>query len=308
MSARLALALVLALGCSSRAVEVPPPDRSPVVAHVDGEPVTADEVARVVRNERVEPRAALDRIIRERLLVREGMRAGLLTSEDADDARWRASVQLLIAREVEDRESPTTIPREFFDAILQRRRVEFRHDGLVQVIHALAQVEGDAGVLARDAARAKAATFHQRLLAAGGTPTVAQFQALAEQMQLHVETLQGFDRTGQSADGTTFDPTFVRIAWSLSDSAPLSQPFETPFGVHVVLRTGSVPPLSRPVSEARAAVVQEGLTVRRARALQTLVDGLRARVDIRVSEAAIGAGAPPQSVGVSAANQAAPSR
>lgn len=311
MKARFALALVVVAACSSRTVAPPPPDRSPVVAHVYGEPITADEIARVSRHERLEPRAALEQLIRDRLLVREGMREGLLTSEDADDARWRASVQLLLAHEVEDRESPATIPREFFEAIFQRRRVEFRHDGLVHVIHALAEVERGASGPLRDAARARAEAFRARLLATtGGHPTAAQFQALAEQMQLHFESIAPFDRTGQAADGATFQDSFVRVSWSLTDAAPVSQTFDTSYGVHVAMRTGSTPPLSRPVAEAQAAAMQEGLTVRRARALRTLLEDLRARVDIRVSEAAIGAGAVPSTEGApaTAAGRTSPAR
>lgn len=292
---RVALALAVALAaCSSRRVEGPAPDRSPVVARVDGDPITADEVALVARGEHLAPRDALERCVRDRLLVREGLRRGLLDADDAENARWHASIQALLAREVEDRESPATIPRAFFEEMFQRRRVEFRHDGLVTVVHALATVDADAGVLARDAAAAKVAAFRERLLAAAGPrPSQARFQALAEQMQLHFESLPGFDRLGQAADGTGFDAGFVRAAWSLSDAAPLSAPFVTPYGVHVALRVGSVPPLNRPIAEAQAVVLRDGLTLRRARALRALLDTLRARADVRVSEAAIGAGAAP---------------
>ena len=100
------------------------------------------------------------------------MRRGLLNEDDAENARWHASVQMLLAREIEDRESPATIPAAFFEELFQRRRVEFRHDGLVTVIHALATVEADAGVVARDAAAAKIAAFRERLLStAGAKPT-----------------------------------------------------------------------------------------------------------------------------------------
>ncbi len=292
LSARIALSLCAAFAaCSSRQVDGPAPDRSPVVARVDGDAITANEVSLVARAEHLSPRDALERCIRDRLLVREGMRRGLLNEDDAENARWHASVQMLLAREIEDRESPATIPAAFFEELFQRRRVEFRHDGLVTVIHALATVEADAGVVARDAAAAKIAAFRERLLStAGARPAQAQFQALADQMQLHVESLPGFDRLGQAPDGTNFDRAFVGAAWSLSDAAPLSQPFVTSYGVHVALRVGFAPPLSRPIAEAQAIVVRDGVTMRRARALRTLLDALRARADVRVSETAIGAG------------------
>lgn len=284
--------VALVAACASRTVEGPAPDRSPVVARVDGDAITADEVARVARAEHLAPRDALQRCIRDRLLVREGLRRGLVNDDDAENARWHARVQMLIAREVEDKESPATIAPAFFEEIFRRRRVEFRHDGLVLVVHALAQFEADAGVGAREEASRAIEAFRARLLAtAGPRPTQAQFEALAEQMHLHHEALPGFDRTGQAADGTSFDPAFVQAAWSLSDTSPVSTSFHTRFGAHVALRIGSVPPLSRPMSEAQAIVVRDGVTLRRARALQKLLEDVRARTDVRVSETAVGAAA-----------------
>jgi hypothetical protein len=290
---RTAALVALVAACSARTVEGPAPDRSPVVARVDGDAITADEVSHRAQAEHLSARDALQRCVRDRLLVREGLRRGLVNDDDAENARWHASVQMLIAREVEDKESPATIAPSFFEEIFRRRRVEFRHDGLVQVVHALARVEADAGVGAREDASRAIEAFRARLLAtAGPRPTQAQFEGLAEQMHLHHETLPGFDHTGQAPDGTTFDPAFVQSAWSLSDTSPVSTPFTTRFGVHVALRLGSVPPLSRPVAEAQAIVVRDGVTLRRARALQKLLEDVRARTDVRVSETAVGASTP----------------
>lgn len=290
MSLRLGCALALALtACAARHEGgASAGDRSPVVARVEGEAVTAREVEFVARFEHLSPRDALERCVRDRLLVREGMRRGLLNADDVENARWHARVQGILAREVEDRESPATIPGDFFEAFYQRRRVEFAHDGLVEVVHALATVADDAGVAAREAARAQMRDFHARLAAAGGRPTRAQFEALGAQMRLRVEGLQPFDRTGQAADGTKYVTPFTQAAWGLTDAAPLSAPFETSFGVHVALRIGSAPPLARPPDEVRAVIVRDGVNLRRAQALHALIERLRARADIRVSETALG--------------------
>ncbi len=292
MSLRLGCLLALGLGlfaCAARRDGgAAAGDRSPVVARVEGEAVTAREVELAARAEHLSPRDALARCVRDRLLVREAMRRGIIDDDDVENARWHARVQGILAREVEDRESAATIPGDFFEAFYQRRRVEFSHDGLVEVVHALAAAGDDAGVGARDAATAQMRGFYATLAATGRPPTRAEFEALGRQMRLHVEPLQPFDRTGQAADGTTYVAPFTRAAWGLTEAAPLSAPFVTSFGVHVALRVGYVAPLARPPAEVRAVIVRDGVNVRRAQALRGLIERLRARADIRVSETTLG--------------------
>jgi hypothetical protein len=260
------------------------------VATLNGEAIGADEVLLVARRARVTPRVALDRIINDRLLAAEARRRRLVDDTFVSDAAWRARVQLLIEREVEARFSYENMPAGVFRSLYEIRRVALTHDGLVEVIHALAQVDGDAGVGARDEAHQLIGRFHARLTAEGPSLTRARFEAIAREFpSLRIEGIPGFDRTGQSADGTRFAEAFVRAAWSLSASAPLSAPVDTPFGVHVVLRVGEVPPLQRPADEVRTTIIREAVTAQRTRTLNTLVERLRARVDVRVSETALGA-------------------
>lgn len=285
------LAFALFVGCGARRAqrEPVPRDTSPVVARVNGEPVTADEVSAMARAEHLDARAALDRVVNHRLLVREGLRSGLLVDDDVENARWHGAVQAVIAREVEDRESERTIPREFLDAYFQHRRVEFMHEGLVEVVHALAQVEGTPpSPQALAEARAKIAAFRQRIVAEGGSsPPRETFERIGREMQLRVEALAPFDRTGQTPDDSHYVAPFVAAAWSLTPDAPLSQPFETTYGAHVALRVGGSPPLHRPLDEVRAILVRDGVALRRTVAMRRLLEGLRARVDVRVNETAI---------------------
>ncbi len=289
-SAALAVVVVAACGQGDGRREAAP--RAEVVARVDGEPVHADEVAVLARAMGVAPRVALERIVDERLLAREARRRGLVTADDEVDARWRASIQELVAREVEATNTPATVPNEVFAELFERRRVALTHDGLVEVVHALAAVEGDAGVTALDAARATASRFAARLRERyGERPTREQFEALAhdEFSAMRVEPIGPFDRTGQSPDGARFVEPFVRGAWALRDDAPLSPVVTTQFGAHVILRVGSAPPNVRPMAEVRARVVREGVEMRRGAALGELVVRLRAAASVRVSEVALGA-------------------
>lgn len=272
---------------------------SPVVARVGGEDIRADEVAAVARLEHVTPRAALEQIVRDRLLAREAVRVGAANGRDRDDAAWRARVQLLLARLVEAPHTPETIPPSYFEALYQRRRVALHHDGLVHVVHAIAAGEADAGVDPAhvEAVRARAEALRERLLREPpGALTRERFETLARASPgLRVEDIPPFDRTGQSEDGNRFDPEFVRASWALTREAPLSATVITPFGAHVILRVGSAPPKPATPEEVRGAVFREGVNLQRARALAGLLERLRAAADVRVSEAAIAStGAPPR--------------
>jgi hypothetical protein len=290
----LALALLLALGCAPSERPGARRDRGPVVARVGGEAVHADEVAAVARLERVAPREALERIVRDRVLALEARRVGVATGDDADDARWRGRVQLLLAREVEATHAPETVPNEFFEELYQHRRVALHHDGLVQVVHVVARVDGDAGAAASAAALPLAERFYARLReVAGERPTRERFEAVAREVPgLRFEEIPGFDRSGQAENGTRFAEAFVRTSWSLRPDAPLSPPFVTPFGAHVVLRVGALPPRVATPDQVREAVVREGVTLKRSRALAALLDRLRSAADVRFSEAAIASTSP----------------
>lgn len=290
MPRRRAVVLLCALSLRCGAREAPRRDLGPIVARVDGEAIHADEVALVARTENVSPREALERVVRERLIAREALRLGVANDDDVANARWHARVRLLLAREVEARNTPANIPNDFFQEIFDRRRVELTHDGLVEVVHALALADGDAGPAGHEAARAKARRFYDRVLATlGPRPSRERFEALAqEEGGLHVESLPGFDRTGQSENGTQYVTPFAQGAWALTEATPLSAPIDTPFGTHVILRVGAVPPRVVPPDQVRAVIVRDGTTIRRSHALRDLVERLRARADVRVSETALG--------------------
>lgn len=284
--------VLLGLACSHGDRRGTPRDRGAVVAHIAGEPVYTDEVAAVMRLEGVTAREALDAIVRERILAREALATGVATDDDVSDAAWRGRLQLLLTREVEEAHTQATIPPNFFDELYRHRRVALHHDGLVRVVHALAPQETTPGrpQVPTEQLRARAASFLARLRAEPSLPSRERFEALARSAQgIRFEEIPPFDQTGQSEDGTRFAEPFVRAAWALSPQSPLSELVTTPFGVHVILRVGDVPPRTLAPAEVREVILREGITLRRARALGALLERLRAAADVRVSETAIAA-------------------
>lgn len=288
-TALVAAVFVAQCGTSSRTSAHPHPVVHPV-ARVEGEMITAEEVAALAQAEGISARAALERILDEHLLAREGRRRGVVTDEVVEQARWRALVQRYLEVEIEEPWSPSRVPPGLYQFEYERRRMQFSHDGLVRVVHAFALSLADAGVGARQESAQKAQAFHARVMTeTGGRPTAEQFELLARNAPggaLQFESIEPFDRTGTAVSRGRFHEVFVRAAWALSDAAPVSEVVETPFGYHVILRVGEVAPLHRPELEARQTIVRDVVEARRRKVLNDLLEALRARYDVEVSDVA----------------------
>jgi hypothetical protein len=263
-----------------------------VVATVNREPVYESEVVVAARVHHLGARDALDRVVRDHLFVQESQRLGLTTSDDIENAVWHASIERLLAKEIEEKIRPATLSPEFLEEYFQHRRVELVHDGLVTVIHALARADSHASQTQHQQARELATRFREHVLAEGvGALVRERFEAMARQGEfstLRCEAVPSFDRTGQSVDGSHFDEIFVRATWMLTETSPLSEVVDTPFGSHVILRVGAEPPIRRTPQEVRAILVRDGVALQRTVAMRTLLQQLHDRTETQVSETALG--------------------
>jgi hypothetical protein len=102
--------------------------RGAVVARVDGAPIGLDEVRELCERTGLAPRAALERLVDERLLVRAALARGYQQSSQVAQEGQRAEVQALLAAEVERGNAPPEIPlaeaRERFDRVAARDKLE----------------------------------------------------------------------------------------------------------------------------------------------------------------------------------------
>ncbi|MEZ4405962.1 MAG: hypothetical protein R3A52_05755 [Polyangiales bacterium] len=281
-----ALAALALAGCSDARPGGPvtlPTPRGPVVARVDGEAVTAAEVESVASGRGLSARDALDVVIVERLEAREARRS-VVTELEVRDALWRARVQALLAREIEARVTPESLPEAQLRAALDARRADLLHGPTRDVMNFVAHARPGFD------ARAAAERFHAAVVAAGGArPTREQFAAAAgpPSEDARVEALPPFDDSGRMPNGATLVPAFVAATRALTESAPLSAPFETNFGWHVALLVGVGPASTMTSAEAEAVVRRELVAALRAQAARALVEGLRARAHVQVSASSL---------------------
>ena len=129
----LVLGAALAFACSGR--EAAGGDelglgaaRGAVVARVDGAPIGLDEVRELCERTGLAPRAALERLVDERLLAHAALARGYQRSRQVAREGQRAGVQALLAAAVERGNLPEEVPlaeaRERFDRVAARDKLE----------------------------------------------------------------------------------------------------------------------------------------------------------------------------------------
>ncbi len=286
---RLALGFVVVAACAGPA-STPRAPSSPVLARVDGAPITEDVVRATALREGVSARDALRMLVDEAVLAGEARRRGQGEAWREDDARWHARVRKLLEDEVEARNRGAQLPQEQVDEYIRGRRAAVCHDGLRRVVHAVFLAQGDARPEGRRL-RLEAASALRRRLAetVGARPTEADLRRVAALASPapSVEGLAAFDRFGGLSSGGGVVEPFVRAVWSLSAAAPLSEAFETSFGAHVALLLEEVPASGVSCESLRPTLTAELERRLRAAAAQTLVQRLRAAAVIRVDTGAL---------------------
>jgi hypothetical protein len=168
------------------------------VAHVDGVPIRASDVAAEMRRGGGPPRAALDRLIDFELLAAA---AAPTTSPAADpdvaEARDQVAVQLLVERELETHLGKDAIPDDVLRDLYQKAQSVFVHPRLVEVGLLIVYT----GARMKDQPRAEAiATAHALEAYVRDKPaTPENWKALAMQPAWHDRKVQ-FARTWQALD------------------------------------------------------------------------------------------------------------
>jgi peptidyl-prolyl cis-trans isomerase C len=262
-----------------------------VVARVDGEEITAEEVGLVARAERIaDARAALERTIALRLAAREAERRGLADDPLVQDTMRRAEIQALLASMVEREVREDNLPPAELEAGMRTHGFELSHGELWRTAHVLLQVPPSATPEARAQARARMEEFQRRAAALPPPRGAETFEALARAQlpaaETRVERLPPIDRTGRHARGELV-PAFAQAATALERPGDVSPVVETPYGFHVILLLERLPAQHRPEEEVRATIRSELLWRLRHRALERYLASLHERYRTQVRDEAL---------------------
>jgi peptidyl-prolyl cis-trans isomerase C len=307
MSANRALFLVLALvlgsslGCSkktdSSAPEAAPAESgdtgyglseaqaSEVLAKIGDKTLTVGEFAEIIgskspyiraRFEAPEQRKELlDNLIRFELLVYEAKRLGYDQQPEIVRARRNAMVQQLLKEEVDDKLQLTSITDAEIQAAYEADPDQFNRPAQVR---ARAIVVGD---------RSKAQKVLSKALE---TSSDENFQALVAQYSEDEASRQNDgDLRFFSLEQSPMPPKAVRqAAFELDELGSVyPQPVKTDDGFYILRLIGKRPALQRTYEQSKRAVRHKLFRERKEAAMQTLLDELRAEIEVEIDYAAL---------------------
>ena len=287
-------ALLLALtSCGGGEADVPSQPRTarepstadgPVVATVNGEPITLAELEDVVRATGLSPRDALTRLEEERALAQLAEEAGAGDSAEVRAAMDRAAIQALLATDVEGAVRVESIDSAAIDERYQAIRDRFEQPERRESAHVLAQLPRDAS----PEAEAQAERFVRRVIAelsseADPAAAIDRYRAEAVEgrsFQVRVERVPAAPPTGRLA------PEYGAALFEIDAPGHLyPEPVRTEFGFHAIVLTRVHEPFSTPTEELAPGIRDQLLVERRRARLDELSMELAERTPVHVDTA-----------------------
>ncbi len=290
----LAVAFLIActLGCGKRVSESPVEevrkpgaveiDPSKVVARVDGEPISVDEVRQLIDavDGGMDAEQALEVLIRNALLAAEAAGRGYRKHSEVVTARQRALARALLNTKIGQGVTIDSIEDQKLRRLYERQKEIFVHGVQRRVVHIVA-LTGE-GKLSEDEAlrlveqaveRARAATSEE------------EFKQLGEELKkeypekVRVESLPPF-----AADSTRFAEPFVEASFVLTGIGNVSPPAKTKFGWHAIYFAEEIPPSNRSFEEVRDELAESVLSLVKQTKSDELLESIRKKGSIFIYE------------------------
>jgi peptidyl-prolyl cis-trans isomerase C len=288
------MSLLLTLGCQDearnevRAAAMPAKVdvQGPVVARVDGEPVSLEDVRQTVEATGLSPADALARLEAETLLADYAQRAGYGGSKQDERAIDAARVRALLRVAVERGTAPEDISeadvKARFDVVRsQRERSEGRR--FLQVLFRVEQPAQEA------TAKAAATELLEQIRGLSGDEAQARLGSYPAKSVRDGVTVVREHVADAQKNGTLAAP-LEQAVFSVEPPKLVAEVVKTSFGYHVVAVQGTVAAVTLDFSEAQPLIRQTLSLEARTRALDALIAKLKVDRPIRYDEAAIAKG------------------
>lgn len=267
-----------ALSCAAPAEEARRDARlgGDVIAVVDGEGITREDVVREMRARGVSAREALDALEAQVLLAHEAARLGVRVEETT--ARRRALAQSVLFA-IERSVPPSVVSDAEARAAFATLEPTLTHGEQRAVTHVLARPR-DGGPVAMEAARAFALEAIAFLREQGpGTEslrTLRERAAASPAFTVSVESISPFERDAE------LEPAFLSAAFSRASIGVVETPVQTSYGFHAVYVTSATPAHTATFEQNEARVRRGLVAEKRAAALNALFTTLAGRRDVTV--------------------------
>lgn len=291
----LVLVVVSALAaCGAPPSSEPPPTSTapapathvegPIVATVDGEPISLGEVEATAQGTGLTPLAALHRLEQERVLLALARRASLVEDAESDDAARRAAVQALLRARVEDPIQEAEIDDAEVAARYEASRSAWARPERRASLHLLAAVPE--GAPDAEAARAAATRFvHDAIVRlALATDPVAEAHVLEAEAAHRSFTVRVESIPATARHGSLEEPYLAALFAIPREYGVAPEPVTTSYGVHAIVLTSIVPSFEVPLEEAAPILRRQLVTEHRAAALDALTTELSAHTTVAIDE------------------------
>lgn len=268
----------------------PAPERvaaatGPVVATVDGEPITLSEVEAAVRDTGLAPLEALHRLEEERVLYRRALLLGSLDTSDADRGARRAAVQALLRARVEEAVVEASVTDAEIVARYDATRASFVQPERRTSVHVLARIPADAD----EAAVAAAERFARRViteLSAESDPSSAADRYRADDSPERVYRVV-VEHLPAASRRSSLEAPYLAALFSRDSPGVVAEPARTTHGLHAIVVSAIEPAFRVPLDEAEPMLRRQLLAEHRGAALDALDRELRATRPVTVDEAVL---------------------
>lgn len=296
-AACLVLALGGAAGCSrDKSASAQKDDGSPVVAAVGDSSITQKELEARLAEQPAFVRARydslekkkefLDNLVRFELLVQEARRRGLDADPQVQEMLEKVMVQRLISSQTEGAQAGA-VAEEEAQAYYEQNRADYVKPERVRVSHLL--LTAAPGTPEREKARTRAVQLAAEVKAGGDVLRAFDAAARAHSQDAATQTVGGdlgfLTREELIAKGGA---QLAESAFSLQAVGQLSGAVESDHGVHLLQLAGRQAGMEQSFESVKARITQRLSAERRAKALDTLVQDLRAKTAVKVDEAVLG--------------------
>ena len=239
-----------------------------VVAIVDGEAITRDEIRSEMRAHGRTAREALDVLERETLLAHEARRLGMVAVGTAPSRRALAQAMLF---ELERTHGPGTISDEAVRQAFAGEARALSHGEQRGVRHLLVRPQSG-GPVPEAVARAFTAEAISTLSSQGTSDAV--WQSLRERAASHPEISVLVESIAPFARDAAFEAPFVEAAFAEPAVGVVQTPVRTSYGFHAILVTSVVPAYTATLEQDGPRIRAALVVAARERALARLFESL----------------------------------